>query len=1054
MGIRRSDRYVLREMIGPFLISLFGLLLFIVLNLILSLSDLMVDRGVGILTLLKLLVLKLPNLLVLALPVSGLFATFLGLGRLVHDREVIALEAAGISLRRILLPLLLAALFVGLADFALYNWAVPSSEHGYQRVLRGIIFRQGTPHIRANTFFKGPEGQFFYVRSVDEKDGSLRGVLVYDVEGRVFPQAQAAITLVTAEEGRWREQEWDLIAGRVYGYDREGELVYVGAFDELHVAIDRSQADVLAGSQTPAEMGIGELRSRMAVLRRSGLPIDELVVESHLRGAIPLAAVVFVLFGGSASLLWGWRSRAVGVVVSLLLVGLFQGTLLWTQTLGRRGVLAPSLAAWIPDVLFGLVGLLLFLRLDRLGWGNLRCLLRRVLPFLFALVLIPVLAGATVSAQDSPVEIQCDALSVSSDRDHLSAHGAVRVTYGETRLAADELALDRDEGGTWQLVAAGNVELAVGSDFTVSGEAIAARLEERGDSVVALEATATGFHGRSLFTNSRGEQHALVYGGADGRIEFDRDGNVATLVVTEAEMTTCECCGGDLRAQPYSIKTRRLLVYPDRLVVAFDLTVRSVGVPIFWLPVYVQPLKETLESPLFPSIGEDSLRGLFLKWSLPFYVNEGNYGAILVDYFSRFQEVGLGAVLRYAVGGQEGRVRLYSFPARVGDSRLEISLDHALSLGGGWQAGGKLGYEAVGSSRSLSFSFSLGGTARGWRVSLAAERSRREEDEVVRTVERLPELALSHAAASFGAFSLSPRLAAGWVREWVGDALVGQSLRFDGSVEAAFPSVSFLGLTAMETAGLHVTLYATDEGSRSRAALSFSSSVGSPGMRVAYSGQLVSGTSPFEHDKAVSASRLTWRFSGEAGPAVAVEGGLDLLSGAFDPLLVTLAWGQTSSFGLVARCDLATGNVAEVKLSGRWKADGFDAAWEVPYLPSLVRFDPAAFQVRATTGGAKVTLRGEIDPTAGKLSRASVEAEVRSETGWGITASASYTSGSSGLISPGLGAFRDLYDCLRLGFEREAGQTWVYVSVLAFPEAVLRYAPSGALALGSEALPR
>ena len=80
MGIRRSDRYVLREMIGPFLISLFGLLLFIVLNLILSLSDLMVDRGVGILTLLKLLVLKLPNLLVLALPVSGLFATFLGLG--------------------------------------------------------------------------------------------------------------------------------------------------------------------------------------------------------------------------------------------------------------------------------------------------------------------------------------------------------------------------------------------------------------------------------------------------------------------------------------------------------------------------------------------------------------------------------------------------------------------------------------------------------------------------------------------------------------------------------------------------------------------------------------------------------------------------------------------------------------------------------------------------------------------------------------------------------------------------------------------------------------
>ncbi|MCK4394806.1 LptF/LptG family permease, partial [Candidatus Bipolaricaulota bacterium] len=103
MIIRRCDRYVLREMSGPFLISLFGLLLFILLNLILSLSDLMVDRGVGITTLMRLLLLKMPSLLVLALPVSGLFATFLGLGRLVHDREVMALEAAGISLRRILL---------------------------------------------------------------------------------------------------------------------------------------------------------------------------------------------------------------------------------------------------------------------------------------------------------------------------------------------------------------------------------------------------------------------------------------------------------------------------------------------------------------------------------------------------------------------------------------------------------------------------------------------------------------------------------------------------------------------------------------------------------------------------------------------------------------------------------------------------------------------------------------------------------------------------------------------------------------------------------------
>src|SRR5512136_2401272 len=145
--LRRSDRYVLREMIGPFALALAGLILFILLNIILSLSDLMVDRGVSMLTLLRLVLLKVPSLLVVAIPMSVLFATFLGLGRMTHDREVVALESLGIPLRRLLLPLVLAAGLVAVGDFAIYNWLVPASEGAYQDALRGVIYRQGIPRI-------------------------------------------------------------------------------------------------------------------------------------------------------------------------------------------------------------------------------------------------------------------------------------------------------------------------------------------------------------------------------------------------------------------------------------------------------------------------------------------------------------------------------------------------------------------------------------------------------------------------------------------------------------------------------------------------------------------------------------------------------------------------------------------------------------------------------------------------------------------------------------------------------------------------------------------
>ena len=310
-------------------------------------------------------------------------------------------------------------------------------------------------------------------------------------------------------------------------------------------------------------------------------------------------------------------------------------------------------------------------------------------------------------------------------------------------------------------------------------------------------------------------------------------------------------------------------------------------------------------------------------------------------------------------------------------------------------------------------------------------------------------MSFSRAAFGLGLVSLTPRLSAGWVREWADDALAGQSFRVEGAIDSTFPSASFLGLTATETAGVRLTLYEAGDASRTRAAFAFTSSLGSPGMRLSWTGQLVAGSSPFEYDAAEAASRLAWRFSGQAGAAVAVEGAVDLLEGTFDPLVVRFDYGQTPSLGLVARCDLATGSVAQVTLSGRWKVSGLDAAWEVPYLPALARFDPAVVQLRATAGAAKVGLRAEIDPVRGRLVRASAEAEVRSEIGWGLTASASAVDGTRGLVNPTVGVFRDLYDCLRLGIERKSGQIWVYVSVLAFPEAVLRYAPGGGVTLGS-----
>lgn len=1057
MIIHRSDRYILSEMVGPFLVSLSGLLLFILLNLILSLSDLMVDRGVGIATLIHLVVLKLPSLLVLALPMSSLFATFLGLGRLVHDREVIAFQAAGISLRRILLPILIAATLIAGVDFALYNWAVPSSEHLYQQTLREIIFRGGVPHVRANTFFKGQEGEFFYVRSYDEKTKVLNEVLVYDVTGKLFPQAKSAVTILTAESGLWKGNSWVLDRGKVYGYDHDGTLTYTGNFSTLEIAAGQIGPDLLFGSRTPSEMGIGELREQIALLRKSGAAVDDLIVECNLKVAMPVATLVFVLFGGAASLIFGWRSRAVGVVISFVLVGLFQGIMLWTQTLGRRGIISPPLGAWFPDILFGAIGIALFLQLDRFHRPAMWKHIRRMIPFFLILIAsvgiayadnVPIFAGQidpipqTVS-EPAPLNISCDALTISSDHRHVKAQGNVRLSYEKTVLTADTALVDERGDNEWRLQASGNVHLTVEDDFTLSGERMDTILSFADNSLTTQQATASVFSGRSSFVNSNGETHTLVYAGDEGAISYNEDGSLSLIEITDATLTTCDCCGGAMRAQPYSIETGRLILYPDQLIVAFNLTVRSFGTRVFWLPVYVQPLKETLDSPLFPAIGNSGLHGWFFKWNIPFYLNKDNYGALLFDYFSRFQEVGLGAVLRYAFAGQQGSINGYYFPAKVGDSKLDLSLTHTATLPNDWKMTGSATYHQQKATHDLTFSSSTSGPIKEWNFALSASRSKTEKNDQVRIDERLPELTLSRSAFMWGDLSITPHVSVGWFSEWAGDVLTGSSLRADGSITLRLNPRTLLGFSITPIGSLRLTSYEAGAMTRRREAHSFSVSLSRPGMEITYDYQEINGESPFAFDHLVGKNHISLGLATGTELALRMSGGIDLAHGTVDLLQLRVEWSPGAKITLATTYDIPGSAFTHIDLSGKGTYNNVSVEWAIPYDAKNDTFESSMFSLHAgSSETGTVSLSGEFDLNKAKLSQLTLETEMMYGTEWGISLGGQVDMATQAIVNPSFGLFHDFYDCLRVGIERRSGQVWIYTSVLAFPEAILRYAPS------------
>jgi len=1076
MSLRRCDRYLLRQMLGPFLLALAGLALFILLNLILRLSELMVDRGIGLTQLLRLLIFWMPELIAWAIPMAALFAVFLGLGRLEHDREIMALESIGVSLRRILLPLLIAAIGLCFLTFAVYNWAMPASKQAAQRTYRQILFTQSVPRISANTFFTGPNNQYFYVRQYDADDGAVHDVLIYDVSGQLFPQAESQITMVTADSGTWTGENWELSAGRMYGFDREGTLIYSGTFEKLLIPVAQTADQIWSQSKSPSEMGIRELLTRISRARASGLPINGYIVELHQRFALPLSAVLFVLVGGAISLMFGSRSRSTGIIIGLLLIGLYQGTYLWTQALGRRGAMNPILAAWIPNLMFGLVGILLLLWVDRLASRDMWNRLRNRLTFLAAILFIGSI-GLSSTGQDVPLHLECDELFISADRSEVIAQGSVHAELEDAELQADSLYLKQDEGGQWHMEATGEVSLDSG-ELDLTGDTVVTELfvSEAGARMQSLESH--GFSGQSGFENSSDEEHTLYFQGESGRIMFDDAGELDFIEIRNGELTTCNCCDRPFRSQPYTLRANRLLFYPGRMIVVFGLTGRIAGVSTLWLPVYVQPLEETLESPLFPAIGRSALRGWFVKWNVPFYFSESLYGSVLFDYYSKFNELGVGIATRYAFAGHQGQLRSYNFAAKTGDSVFEFSAKHQLPMSGAWSGQGSVDYRTAGASTELDYGAQAQGSSNGWTIQVSATReveieNTDDEDpdnDGTNITERIPEFSMSRNAWIIGALAIQPSVEAGRYREQFGEEAVTEALRLSGVLNLTSETRTLLGVSLSPS--LHLRAAAYEGNSIGQSIGSLQATVGARWRDVSanYNLILVQGESPFEFDAEIATHHISWDITRHGWGTLNITGGIALDSGLLDPIRGQLRWADWANWVLNAEYNVPDVALISLLLTGNWSTDMLSLEWSFPYLPAEARFDTVTVSCEAPGEWIDLDIDADLDrgvltvttDVAGTItvdsftfggnmtfsnlafSSVSLASEFATSSGWGAKVEWTYSGGMLSLDDVRGGVFWDIGECLRIGMDRERSETWFYASILAFPEAILRYAPESA----------
>ncbi|MDH5527789.1 MAG: LPS export ABC transporter permease LptG [Nitrospirota bacterium] len=308
------------------------------------------DAAAG--TMLQYLLLGIPKILYEVLPFSLLIATVLGLGMLSGRSEITAMRAAGIGLTRVAMPLLL----VGGLFTLLMLWAgmgfVPQANATGQRIMAavkhgdsGAVLNQGD-----QVWFRSGEGVFFGIQSADVVEGIMWGVRIMELDGK-----GGVSRLITARRMVWDNNRWTLEDGRVVRDTADG--LRLTTFETRLSPLDRPPHLLGDVAVHPDNLTSERLARYVARLTQDGYNATPYRVDLAARGAFPFVALVMVLvaipFGLTPPRSHG-LARGIGICLLIALVfWLFYSMSL---ALGRTGVLAPALSAWLPVAVFAALG--------------------------------------------------------------------------------------------------------------------------------------------------------------------------------------------------------------------------------------------------------------------------------------------------------------------------------------------------------------------------------------------------------------------------------------------------------------------------------------------------------------------------------------------------------------------------------------------------------------------------------------------------------------------------------------------------------------------------
>ena len=359
---RIIDRYIIRELILPFLLGLVVFTFLLMIQPLADYSEQLVSKGVSWAIVVRVLVTLIPQALAVTIPIALLIGLLIGFGRLSADRESVAFMACGISIYRLLRPVM----FVSLVAWAATSWimidAVPDANQSFREIVYGVITARAENEIKPRVFFEDFPNRILYIGDA-LTGGGWRDVFLADTSRPEEP------TVFTATAGRLvidrERRSVDLVlrdGSRHTANLKDPSKYEVARFAELISGLDPdtvfNSQEIMKGEN---EMTIAELNQRIVKLRNQHLSTHNPVMVIHRKFSIPVACLVFGVIGLALGLQHSRGGKLAAFVPGIAVVFIYYVIEYMGRQMAKGQLVWPSVAVWAPDAILGAAGLALLL---------------------------------------------------------------------------------------------------------------------------------------------------------------------------------------------------------------------------------------------------------------------------------------------------------------------------------------------------------------------------------------------------------------------------------------------------------------------------------------------------------------------------------------------------------------------------------------------------------------------------------------------------------------------------------------------------------------------